>query len=159
VEPTPPFDELSRQLTAYNLISRSPEWINRIGEASGVMLPRQLLMLLSRIGLASPVELRDVAAGIAADKSTVTRWVLQLAELGLVAKGPLAKDPRRHVLKLTPEGEQAWNQMRDASSQCFAAALSEWPGEDVQSLVRLLTALTESLQESLGIPVADRIAK
>jgi DNA-binding MarR family transcriptional regulator len=145
----PSFAELGKELARVNLLSRSSEMISRMAAMSALELPQHLYFLFTRVALHAPIELRDVAATIAVDNSTVTRWVLQLVGLGLIDKQPSVLDSRRHVLRLTAEGEAAWHRLSDAWAAFFAEALAAWSPGQVQHFVQSLTELVTAVHVAL----------
>jgi DNA-binding MarR family transcriptional regulator len=121
----------------------------RIGDEAGLKLPQHLSVLFNRIAIAAPVEQRDVVTGFDVDDSTVTRWVVQLVRLGLVEKEVSSVDARRQVLRLTPSGAEAWHRLVGAWSGFLGRSTSEWRPRELESLLRLLAKLVNSLETRL----------
>jgi DNA-binding MarR family transcriptional regulator len=124
--------------------------VERIGRKSGLDLPQHLYVVMTRVAFAGPVELRDVAAEIAVDNSTVSRWVRQLVSMGLIDSQASQTHRRRHILQLTPNGEAAWARLRGAWAAFFAEALAAWPADQLQSAHEVLSALVDATQSSLA---------
>jgi len=62
--------------------------------------------MLRRLASAGPVSIKDLAAALELERSTVTRNVRVLAKLGLLELGGSAEDRRMAVVRLTGEGRR-----------------------------------------------------
>lgn len=97
-----------------------------------------LLALLQDLG---PLRAGDLVARLGQDKSTVSRQVAKLVELGLVARSADPVDGRAQVLTPSPEGSARLARIREARRSRWAADLADWPTEDVATLGELLARL------------------
>ena len=97
-----------------------------------------LLALLQDLG---PLRAGDLVARLGQDKSTVSRQITKLAELGLVDRTADPGDGRAQVLAPSPEGSARLARIRAARRARWAADLGHWPTEDVATLAELLARL------------------
>lgn len=98
---------------------------------------------------------RELAAELNTDPSTVSRHVAQLVELGLVRREADPKDGRATLLVITDDGTERVAAMRAHRRSAFNAAMSEWTGEELATLVSLLTRFVDAA-ESLVPPACER---
>jgi DNA-binding MarR family transcriptional regulator len=97
-----------------------------------------LLALLQDLG---PLRAGDLVARLGQDKSTVSRQVSKLVELGLVDRTADPVDGRAQVLAPSPEGSARLARIRAARRSRWEADLSDWPTEDVATLAELLARI------------------
>ncbi len=97
-----------------------------------------LLVLLDDAG---PLRASDVVAKLGLDKSTVSRQVASLVDLGLVDRAADPDDGRAQVLSTSPEGHRRLSRLRDARRARWEADLSDWETTDVATLATLLGRL------------------
>lgn len=97
-----------------------------------------LLVLLDDAG---PLRASDVVARLGLDKSTISRQVASLVDLGLVDRAADPDDGRAQVLSTSREGHRRLSQLRDARRARWEADLSDWPSADVATLGELLGRL------------------
>ena len=97
-----------------------------------------LLVLLDDAG---PLRASDVVARLGLDKSTVSRQVASLVDLGLVDRAADPDDGRAQVLSTSEEGHRRLSRLRDARRARWEADLSDWETSDVATLAELLGRL------------------
>ena len=97
-----------------------------------------LLALLQDTG---PLRASDLVARLGLDKSTVSRQISSLVELGLVDRAADPADGRAQVLTPSAEGSARLAEIRDVRRARWEADLSGWPAEDVATLGELLSRL------------------
>ncbi len=97
-----------------------------------------LLVLLDDAG---PLRASDVVARLGLDKSTVSRQVASLVDLGLVDRAADPDDGRAQVLSTSEEGHRRLSRLRDARRARWEADLSDWDTADVATLAQLLGRL------------------
>lgn len=97
-----------------------------------------ILVLLQDTG---PLRAGDLVASLGLDKSTVSRQVASLVELGLVDRAPDPVDGRAQVLSPSAEGSARLERIREARRARWAADLADWPADDVAALAELLGRL------------------
>jgi DNA-binding MarR family transcriptional regulator len=97
-----------------------------------------LLVLLDDAG---PLRASDVVIRLGLDKSTVSRQVSSLVDLGMVDRAADPADGRAQVLSTSIEGHRRLSQLREARRARWEADLADWPTEDVATLAVLLNRL------------------
>jgi len=97
-----------------------------------------LLVLLDDAG---PLRASDVVARLGLDKSTVSRQVASLVDLGLVDRAADPDDGRAQVLSTSKEGHTRLSELRDVRRARWEADLSGWETTDVATLAQLLGRL------------------
>jgi DNA-binding MarR family transcriptional regulator len=97
-----------------------------------------LLALLQDSG---PLRASDLVARLGLDKSTVSRQVASLVDLGLVDRAADPDDGRAQVLTPSAEGSARLARIREARRERWESDLADWPAEDVAVLGRLLGRL------------------
>ena len=97
-----------------------------------------LLVLLDDAG---PLRASDVVARLGLDKSTVSRQVAALVDLGLVDRAADPDDGRAQVLSTSPEGHRRLSRLRDARRARWEDDLAGWETADVATLAHLLGRL------------------
>ena len=114
-----------------------------------------LLALLQDLG---PLRAGDLVARLGQDKSTVSRQVTKLVELGLVDRTADPVDGRAQVLSPSAEGSARLARIREARRARWAADLSDWPTDDVATLAELLARINrigEAREAEGGRAAAD----
>jgi DNA-binding MarR family transcriptional regulator len=111
-----------------------------------------LLVLLEDAG---PLRASDLVARLGLDKSTVSRQIGSLVDLGLVTREPDPADGRAQVLRTSPEGTARLSRIRDARRARWEADLSDWPVDDIATLGDLLGRLNRLGEARDGSVVAD----
>lgn len=97
-----------------------------------------LLALLQDTG---PLRASDLVARLGLDKSTVSRQISSLVELGLVDRAADPDDGRAQVLTPSAEGSARLLRIRAARRARWASDLAGWPADDVATLAVLLERL------------------
>ena len=97
-----------------------------------------LLALLQDLG---PLRAGDLVVRLGQDKSTVSRQVAKLVELGLVDRTADPVDGRAQVLAPSSEGSARLARIRAARRARWEADLAHWPTEDVATLSELLARI------------------
>ena len=97
-----------------------------------------LLALLQDTG---PLRASDLVTRLGLDKSTVSRQIASLVDLGLVDRTADPADGRAQVLTPSPEGAERLARIREVRRARWEADLAHWPGEDVARLGELLHRL------------------
>jgi DNA-binding MarR family transcriptional regulator len=99
--------------------------------------------LLALLQDAGPLRASDLVARLGLDKSTVSRQVSSLVDLGLVDRTADPADGRAQVLTPSAEGSVRLARIREARRARWEADLSDWPADDVAALGRLLARLNQ----------------
>jgi len=97
--------------------------------------------LLSLLQDTGPLRASDLVAQIGLDKSTVSRQIAHLVELGLVDRAADPVDGRAQVLTPSAEGSARLARIRQARRARWESDLSHWPPSDVATLAELLRRL------------------
>ena len=97
-----------------------------------------LLALLQDTG---PLRASTLVARLGLDKSTVSRQLATLVDLGLVGRAPDPADGRAHVLTASAEGSARLERIRDARRARWESDMADWPPDDVARLGELLGRL------------------
>jgi DNA-binding MarR family transcriptional regulator len=97
--------------------------------------------LLALLQDAGPLRASDLVARLGLDKSTVSRQVASLVDLGLVDRAADPDDGRAQVLSTSAEGHRRLSRLRDARRARWEADLSDWETTDVATLAQLLGRL------------------
>jgi DNA-binding MarR family transcriptional regulator len=101
--------------------------------------------LISQIELGAGVRASDVAQVLGLDKSTVSRGITQLENLGLIERVGDPDDGRARLLRLTTTGAERYEAMRTQRQTEFRAILDRWNPTDLADLARLLARLNTDL--------------
>jgi DNA-binding MarR family transcriptional regulator len=97
--------------------------------------------LLSLLQDAGPLRASDLVVRLGLDKSTVSRQIASLVDLGLVDRTADPADGRAQVLTPSAEGAARLARIRDVRRARWETDLSGWPSSDVASLGELLGRL------------------
>jgi DNA-binding MarR family transcriptional regulator len=97
-----------------------------------------LLALLQDTG---PLRASTLVTRLGLDKSTVSRQLASLVDLGLVDRAPDPVDGRAQVLTPSAEGSARLSRIRDARRARWESDMADWPQEDVERLGELLRRL------------------
>ena len=112
-------------------------------DAAGYALISQIELGMSS-GRAG-VRASDVAQALGLDKSTVSRGITQLENLGLIERVGDPDDGRARLLRLTATGADSFDAMRAQRQTEFRAILDRWNPTDLADLGRLLARLNADL--------------
>ena len=97
--------------------------------------------LLSLLQDAGPLRASELVSRIGLDKSTVSRQIAHLADLGLVDRAADPVDGRAQVLTPSTEGAARLARIREVRRARWEDDLSDWPADDVATLAGLLHRL------------------
>lgn len=123
-------DELSRRLH------------NIYGARYGIDIPEW--RVLATLGAREPVTAQDVVRSTRTHKSTISRAVARLMEMGWVERAPSAADRRQMILRFTAEGRRAYDEIvplvLEAEGEVFARL-----GREADGVRAALTGLERAL--------------
>jgi DNA-binding MarR family transcriptional regulator len=111
--------------------------------------------LLALLQDAGPLRASDVVARLGLDKSTVSRQLATLVDLGLVDRAADPTDGRAQVLTPSAEGSARLARIREIRRARWEADLADWPASDVATLAELLARLN-GIGEAREAEVKDR---
>jgi DNA-binding MarR family transcriptional regulator len=97
------------------------------------------------------VAVKDIAAELDLEHSTVSRLLGEIEDDGLVSRGVDPSDRRRTTVSLTPLGRAVVADATTMSRFITRVLLAEWPRPEVEELTRLLTRLAETVQSRLEV--------
>jgi DNA-binding MarR family transcriptional regulator len=97
--------------------------------------------LLSLLQDTGPLRASDLVARLGLDKSTVSRQLAHLVDLGLVDRAADPVDGRAQVLTPSSEGSTRLARIRDVRRARWERDMSDWPSSDVATLADLLHRL------------------
>jgi DNA-binding MarR family transcriptional regulator len=131
---------------AFARVEREVSLLLRRGRAITGRLARELhpeldgaaYGLLALLQDAGPLRASDLVSRLGLDKSTVSRQVSSLVDLGLVDRAADPVDGRAQVLTPSAEGAQRLARIREVRRARWEADLADWPREDVARLGELL---------------------
>lgn len=134
---------------AFARLEREVGLLLRRGRAIGARLARELhpdldgaaYGLLALLQDAGPLRASDLVTWLGLDKSTVSRQVATLVDLGLVDRTADPVDGRAQVLTPSTEGSLRLARIREVRRNRWEADLADWPAEDVARLGVLLARL------------------
>jgi DNA-binding MarR family transcriptional regulator len=97
--------------------------------------------MLSLLQDTGPLRASDLVTRIGLDKSTVSRQISHLVDLGLVDRAADPVDGRAQVLTPSAEGSARLARIRDVRRARWERDMSDWPPSDVATLADLLHRL------------------
>jgi DNA-binding MarR family transcriptional regulator len=97
--------------------------------------------LLALLQDAGPLRASDLVVRLGLDKSTVSRQVATLVDLGLVDRTADPDDGRAQVLTPSAEGSARLARIREVRRARWESDLADWPAADVDTLAVLLARL------------------
>ncbi|MGI4732440.1 MAG: MarR family winged helix-turn-helix transcriptional regulator [Janthinobacterium lividum] len=92
----------------------------------------------------------DLARFLGHDKGAMTRLVDTLEQRGWITRVRTSCDRRRIDLVLTPEGRDVTLRCRARVVVCWNEWLADWPRDEVQTLIDLLSKLRDTLDRADG---------
>ena len=113
--------------------------------------------LLALLQDAGPQRASDLVTRVGLDKSTVSRQVATLVDLGLVDRTADPDDGRAQVLTPSAEGSARLASIREVRRARWEADLADWPAEDVGTLGERLARLN-NIGEAREAEAEDRSA-
>ncbi len=87
----------------------------------------------------------DIAESLGLHKSTTSRNLAALEELGLIERIPDPDDARARQVRLTDAGAASLSQATEGRRGWLRAQLERWPDDDVHTLARLLRRLNDQI--------------
>ena len=139
VDPREAFVRLEREIAL--LLRRSRAISARLAGELHPDLDGAAYGLLALLEDAGPLRASDLVARLGLDKSTVSRQVASLVDLGLVVRAPDPDDGRAQVLSPSAEGSARLARIRAARRARWEADLADWPPDDIAMLGELLARL------------------
>jgi len=131
-------DELHAVLLQLNGYMNRPDVDQAFLTHAGVKLDRALFPLLTRIGLAHPISVVELANLVGRDHSVVSRQVAKLEALGLVERQAAKGDQRVRFLRPSANGQTMLDQFAVARRRLLAERLDDWTDDERSRLLDLL---------------------
>ena len=131
-------DELHAVLLRLNGYMNRPDVDQAFLARAGVKLDRALFPLLTRIGLAHPIGVVELAGLVGRDHSVVSRQVAKLEALGLVERQAAKGDQRVRFLRPSAKGQAMLDQFAVARRRLLTERLDDWTEEERSVLLDLL---------------------
>ena len=131
-------DELHAVLLRLNGYMNRPDVDQAFLARAGVKLDRALFPLLTRIGLAHPISVVELANLVGRDHSVVSRQVAKLEALGLVERQAAKGDQRVRFLRPSANGQTMLDQFAVARRRLLAERLDDWTDDERSRLLDLL---------------------
>lgn len=116
---------------------------------AGSSIRPSLFIVLTRIGEMQPVRVSDVADHTEYDRSTVSRQVAELVQLGCVERVRDETDGRAVVLKLTEHGSESIVNVFGAWQSFLGEIMDDWTEADKKKFLVLLRRLSAAVNEHL----------
>jgi DNA-binding MarR family transcriptional regulator len=123
-------DEIHAVLLRLNSFMNRPDLDQLFLTRAGVKLDRALFPLLTRIGLAHPISVVELANLVGRDHSTVSRQVAKLEGLGLVERQAAEGDQRVRLLEPSATGRAMLDQFAAARRRFLNDRLGDWTDEE-----------------------------
>ena len=101
--------------------------------------------ILRYIRLRESIRAADISTALGMDKSSVSRQVTALREMGLVETRPDPEDGRATLLVLSEASRDALAGIRHETAAEYQRALSTWTDDDVRAFAHLLAKFTARL--------------
>jgi DNA-binding MarR family transcriptional regulator len=139
IDPHEAFVRLEREIAL--LLRRSRAISARLASELHEDLDGAAYGLLALLQDTGPLRASDLVARLGLDKSTVSRHVAHLVDLGLVDRAADPVDGRAQVLTPSAEGSARLARIRELRRARWESDLEDWPAEDIEVLGRLLAKL------------------
>jgi len=138
-------DELHAVLLQLNGYMNRPDLDQAFLAGAGVKLDRALFPLLTRIGLAHPISVVELANLVGRDHSVVSRQVAKLEGLGLVERRSAKDDQRVRRLEPSAAGWKMLDQFAVTRRKFVGKRLGDWTDEERRMLLDLLRRLAATI--------------
>lgn len=109
------------------------------------------MRILMRTGLRPGITQKALVEHSQTDKAQMARTLARLQDQGWLSRSPSENDKRVRCLRLSPQGEQVYMQLRDAQEQVAAELLHDCPPATQARLLALLREVHGSAQARIGI--------
>ncbi|GAB3424790.1 MarR family winged helix-turn-helix transcriptional regulator [Flindersiella endophytica] len=139
-------EAVERELIA--LVRRARTRGNRAARELDARLDGSAYAALARVADGGPLRAKSLACQLGLDKSTVSRMLTTLTELGLIDRIPDPSDGRASLIRLTATGRDRVDAVRTKRRAELQALLAAWPAEDQETFARLLAAFNVADSEA-----------
>lgn len=136
-------EDNERRTDGINAVYRQMETMSRRAVARTRRMSAPLSFvehsLLTFIGTTPGCRATDIAADFQLNRSTISRQLTALSELGLVEYAPQENDAGRgRVLRLTERGRQLRERSVEAQRSVVTSRLTEWSEDEIASFAAAL---------------------
>jgi DNA-binding MarR family transcriptional regulator len=149
-------DEIHAVFLRLNGYMNRPDIDQAFLARAGVKLDRALFPLLTRIGLAHPIGVVELASLVGRDHSTVSRQVAKLETLGLVERQAAKGDQRVRLLEPSASGRKMLEQFAAARRKFLTERLGDWTQKERWMLLDLLTRFSATIESFEKTPAVTR---
>lgn len=139
--------DVTDAITSVTSKTHSMQLYEMMGMRAHSKMRPYLFGVLSRIRELQPVRVSDVAQQMDYERSTVSRHVAELTELGCVERMANPDDGRVVILRLTPKGQRMIDKVYDAWLTSLSQITSDWSVADRKTFLRLLLRFDQSFTE------------
>jgi DNA-binding MarR family transcriptional regulator len=143
-------DDIHAVLLQLNGYMNRPDIDQAFLARAGVKLDRALFPLLTRIGLAHPISVVELAGLVGRDHSTVSRQTAKLEALGLIERRADKGDQRVRLLAPSAAGRKMLGQFSRTRRTFLDDRLGGWTDEERATLLALLRKFSETIANSLA---------
>jgi DNA-binding MarR family transcriptional regulator len=138
-------DEIHDVLLRLNGYMNRPDLDQEFLARAGVKLDRALFPLLTRIGMAHPIGVVELANLVGRDHSVVSRQVAKLEALGLVDRQAVKGDQRGRLLRPSATAWAMLDQFATARRKFLTDCLDDWTDQERVTLLDLLRRLSTTI--------------
>ena len=144
-------DDIHAVLLQLNGYMNRPDLDQTFLARAGVKLDRALFPLLTRIGLAHPISVVELANLVGRNHSTVSRQVTKLEALGFVERQVAKGDQRVRLVQPSPIGSRMLDQFSAARRSFLSERLGDWTDKERSTLLDLLRRFSTTITILEGI--------
>jgi DNA-binding MarR family transcriptional regulator len=142
-------EDFDRHLTRVSRTVRSSRLHQKVGQGAKVQLPEHLHMTLAIVGAGEHRRVSDIAAVLDVERSTISRRIAELVELGLVVRDADQTDRRAASLRLTPAGRRAMRRIQSSWFKTLDDVTSEWSEARRVEMLQSMASLADELESFL----------
>ncbi len=142
-----PFHALEQQLSL--LARRLTRPVQLDGPAPETVLERPAYQCLRQVVDHGPLRPTALAVLLEVDLSVASRQLKALEDVGLVGRCPDPADARATLVSATAAGVEAFQATQRRRAEVVEEVVRDWPEEDRDELVRLLTRFNLELERAV----------
>ncbi len=128
-----------------DLFSTVYRWLHRRRDPRGYCPSGETLGVLHHLADSGPLTIEEAARHFDRSQASISERVARLVKRGLLTRIKDERDKRRHLVWLSPEGEQLIGVEREVlCTKLLERAMKEMPASDREALLRGTRALAKS---------------